>query len=182
MLAGLIVDITLYMSRFIAEYVHPTPAWNEEDNKLLFASMNLLYFGKSQDRLTKFMYIVGLHGLSPFLGSPQLISISFVGIFSLLLYNVSTSPPFSPPHLFNLHAISPQSITPHLFPLHHFHFPKLLLSTQQFYLLTLSNSPCLPIRFTFYIAFKFPVFPNSYISLRSTNSIPFSPLRAAPSY
>ena len=55
MLAGLIVDIILCLSRFIAEYVHPTPAWNEENNRPLLASMNLLYFGKSQGGLAKFM-------------------------------------------------------------------------------------------------------------------------------
>ena len=73
MLAGLIVDIILCWSRFIAEYVHPTPAWNEEDNKPLLASMNLLYFGKSQDKI----YVISLACMR--------IVLTFVSLFVYLL-------------------------------------------------------------------------------------------------
>ena len=71
--AGLIVDIILCRSRFIAEYVHPTPGWNEEDNKPLLASMNLLYFGKSQDKI----YVISLARM-------RIVS-TFVSLFVYLL-------------------------------------------------------------------------------------------------
>lgn len=44
-LAGLIVGIALGLSRFIAEYIHPTPACNEVDDRPGFASLNFMYFG-----------------------------------------------------------------------------------------------------------------------------------------
>ena len=103
MLAGLIVDIILCMSRFIAEYVHPTPAWNEEDNKPLFASMNLLYFGKSQDRLAKFMLYRWLAWLVTFYGlasaNLDIICRNFLSAPVQLFYlpTFFTSPPFDLP-------------------------------------------------------------------------------------
>ncbi len=47
----MIIGVILGMSRFIAEYVHPTPACNEVDDRPLFASMNFMYFGKYQEWL-----------------------------------------------------------------------------------------------------------------------------------
>ena len=49
--SGLVVGIILGMSRFIAEYVHPTPACNEIDNRPGFASMNFMYFGKCTESI-----------------------------------------------------------------------------------------------------------------------------------
>ena len=83
--------------------------------------------------------------------SPQFISISFVRIFSLLLYNFSTSPPFSPPHRLISSSFQPTRDFPPIdhsltfFPQYHIHFPKRLFSTHLFNLLTLSNSLCLPL-------------------------------------
>ena len=49
---GLIAGFILGMARFIAEYVHPTPACNEIDNRPLFASMNFMYFGRRTTLIT----------------------------------------------------------------------------------------------------------------------------------
>ena len=129
MLAGLIVGIILCMSRFIAEYVHSTPAWNEEDNRPLFASMNLLYFGKSQDGLAKFMLYRWLARLVIFYGlaaaNLDIICQNFFPFPVHLFYlpTFFTSPPFD-------------------LPPHRFYFPK-LLPTHPLHLLTLLYSLCL---------------------------------------
>ena len=57
------------MSRFIAEYIHPTPACNEEDVRPLFASMNFMYFGKH--RALSFCFV-----LSPILTRCLLVGLS----------------------------------------------------------------------------------------------------------
>ena len=151
MLAGLIVDIILCMSRFIAEYVHPTTARNEEDNKPLSASMNLLYFGKSQDGLAKFTLYRWLTWLvTPYaLASAHLdiICQNFLSAPVQLFYlpTFFTSPPFDLLIFSTYTRFSPNRSLPHLFPQYHIHFPKRLFSTGLFNLLTLSNSLCLPL-------------------------------------